>query len=83
LGTRGEDGRRILSIEEVAKIRRRDLERQKNLRRRDKPIYDKRSGWETLGITNYGGDDFYYMSLQIGTPPQTMDVAIDTGSRSV
>jgi hypothetical protein len=83
LGTRASNGRRILSTEEAGKIRRRDLERQRNLRRRNQPNHSKKSGWETLGITNFEGDDFYYMSLQIGTPPQTMDIAIDTGSGSV
>jgi Eukaryotic aspartyl protease len=80
LGTRGPNGRRIFTIEELADIRKKDLERVAYLQKRKTRSHAKKSGWETVGITSYGGDSFYYMSIQMGTPPQTIDVAVDTGS---
>ncbi|KAG8830178.1 hypothetical protein FRC17_005270 [Serendipita sp. 399] len=41
---------------------------------------DKRASWETLALSSWYGDSFYYASMQIGTPPQTLDVCLDTGS---
>ncbi|KAG9032898.1 hypothetical protein FS842_004024 [Serendipita sp. 407] len=41
---------------------------------------EKRGKWETLAISSWYGDSFYYASMQIGTPPQTLDICIDTGS---
>ena len=80
LGTRAPNGRRLLTVEQLVEVRKRDLERQMYMKRRDTSIHKKRSGWETLGIGSYEQDTFYYMSIQIGTPPQTIDVSIDTGS---
>jgi hypothetical protein len=68
-----------LTVEQLVEVRRRDLERQTSMKKRAS-IHEKRSGWETLGIGSYEQDTFYYMSIQMGTPPQTIDVSIDTGS---
>jgi hypothetical protein len=69
-----------VTIEELVEIRRKDLERVSSIQRRKTQSHEKKSGWETVGITSYGGDSFYYMSIQMGTPPQTIDVAVDIGS---
>jgi hypothetical protein len=80
LGKRAPNGRRLLTVEELVEVRKRDLERQMYLRRRDMSIHEKRSSSETLGIGSYNQDTFYFASIQMGTPPQTIDVSIDTGS---
>lgn len=80
LGILGPNGRRIVTVEELADIRRKDLERVTYIQRRKTQSHEKKSGWETVGLTSYGGDSFYYMSMQMGTPPQTIDIAVDTGS---
>jgi hypothetical protein len=37
---------------------------------------EKRAGWETVPISSYHGDAFYYASVQIGTPPQTSESSL-------
>lgn len=50
------NGKRVFTIEQIAEIRRKDLERLKLLQRRDKLNHDrKRSGWETVALTSYSG----------------------------
>jgi hypothetical protein len=44
---------------------------------------NRRAGWETLALSSYAGDSFYYVNLQMGTPPQSFDINIDSGSRFV
>jgi hypothetical protein len=40
----------------------------------------KRAGWETMAIDNFDVDYFYYATIQVGTPEQSLDVMLDTGS---
>jgi Eukaryotic aspartyl protease len=40
----------------------------------------RRAGWETMAIDNFDVDYFYYTTIQVGTPEQSLDVMLDTGS---
>lgn len=42
--------------------------------------FDKRGTSETFAISDFDGDEFYYTTIQIGTPPQNIDVVLDTSS---
>jgi hypothetical protein len=80
LGKRAPNGRRLMTIAELVEVRRRDLERQAYRKRRNMSIHEKRGSSETFGLSSYNEDSFYYMSIQMGTPAQTIDVSIDTAS---
>jgi hypothetical protein len=40
----------------------------------------RRAGWETMAIDNFELDYFYYATIQVGNPEQSLDVMLDTGS---
>ncbi|KIM21632.1 hypothetical protein M408DRAFT_333341 [Serendipita vermifera MAFF 305830] len=67
----------------VRAVLQRDARRRVDLfgnNQEKKNNHERRQSWETLGISSYYGDALYYASVKIGTPPQTVDLLIDTGS---
>jgi hypothetical protein len=80
------------SPEYLEAVRQHDLSRHDRLSARleaskngwnSEATKNRRAGWETLALSSYEGDSFYYVNVQMGTPPQPFDINIDTGSRFV
>jgi len=61
-------------------VLQRDARRRERLFGGEYQQNEKRGNWETLGLSSYYGDALYYASVQIGTPKQTVDLLVDTGS---
>ena len=81
--------KRSHSAEQLQAIRQHDLARYDTLLSRLLALYGDNSGgsngrrtsWETLSLSSFDDDSFYYVRMEIGTPPQAFDITIDTGSR--
>jgi hypothetical protein len=82
--------KRSRSPEDLEAVRQHDLARHDGLLARlqasksgwnSVTAKDRRAGWETLAMSSFNQDSFYYITIQMGTPGIAIDINIDTGSR--
>ena len=69
-------------VVDVQAVLQRDARRREHLfaTGQEHTSNERRASWETEGLSSYYGDALYYASVKIGTPPQTVDLLVDTGS---